>query len=122
MHRAAYHTRTLPTPEPPTQPEKAVGGNPTAAEKGLRDAEEESQHASRDQLTPVAPTPKVPNPTKGGERMLPMDHHTPNPLQQHRQNQEAEAKVMAAQIGQKTGAMKEKENNGHQRQLRHKQM
>ena len=59
---------TLPSPEPPTQPENALVGNPTAAEKGLRDAEEESQHATQDQLAPVAPTPKVPPQPRAGRR------------------------------------------------------
>jgi len=100
---------TLPTPEQTTQPEKAVGGNPTAAEEGLRDAEEESKHASRYHLPPVASHPKVLPPTKGKEKMPPIDRQTPDLLKQLRLKQTTKAKLMAAQNRQRADAMKEKE-------------
>jgi hypothetical protein len=51
----------------------------------------------------------MPPPTRGREKMLPMDRHTPYPLKQFREKQETKAKALAAQNKQKACAMKEKE-------------
>ena len=71
----------------------------TAYEEGLQETEEEQQQPSQEQPPPPPnnkgkpPTP----PTKGKEKMTPMDRQIPDPLKHVRHQQVAEAKRLAAE-------------------------
>jgi hypothetical protein len=66
-------------------------------EEGLDESEEEQQKTNHDRQPPDNTVKQPAPPSKGKEKMPPVERLVPNPLKQLRQKQVAEAKLLAAQ-------------------------